>query len=216
MCVQIQSNACSDCAQHLKQFRQTKHFELKPIFYGLGLRLYWTTRRGIQSDRLRCSCLYFKTSQAAHAMLRTDWNASSHLQWTKQTLDCAHFVSGKICQIQSDQAFETLGLASLRIYYWLRMKLATFPWKRKIARKLILIFWSYSGGHNAELEIWISARRNITISPPLWERCARWKEAEGGLPAMHTSQSEFDFVTVLNVTVVQSTIVTSKYTYIYT
>ena len=33
---------------------------------------------------------------------------------------------------------------------------------------------------------------------------------------MHTSQSEFDFVTVLNVTVVQCTIVTSKYTYIYT
>ena len=134
MCVQIQSNACSDCAQHLKQFRQTKNFELelKPIFYGLGLRLYWTTRRGIQSDRLRCSCLYFETSQAAHAMLRTDWNASSHLQWTKQTLDCAHFVLGKICRIQCDQAFETLGFASLQIYYWSRMKLATFPWERKM------------------------------------------------------------------------------------
>ena len=111
-------------------------------------------------------------------------------------------VSGKICQIQSDQAFETLGFASLRIYYWSRRKLAIFPWERKNARRLIQILWSYSGGHNAELEIWISARRNITISPPLWERCARWKEAEGGLPAMHTSQSEFDFVTVLNVTVV--------------
>ena len=41
-------------------------------------------------------------------------------------------VSGKICQIQSDQAFETLGFASLRIYYWSRMKLAIFPWERKM------------------------------------------------------------------------------------
>ena len=70
-----------------QQFKShIRNFGLKPIFYGLAVWLYWTTGRGIQSHRLRCSCLYFETSQATHAMLRIDWNSSFQLQWTKQSL----------------------------------------------------------------------------------------------------------------------------------
>ena len=66
-------------------------------------------------------------------------------------------MSGKICQIQSDQAFETLGFASLRIYYWSRMKLAIFPWKRKSLTVFSFLFliqetWEKVAGANVLLQ----------------------------------------------------------------